>query len=740
MQTRLSCLTVFLTLLAFASCGGNDEIPPQQGGVVSTSETPAPSDKTPAQSTPFQPWLIGEDEPLKPGLLVANFASDTDDGLPWGVVFSQLLQVKLHYAPGELFSMPLSGFLYDEYRHLHGLDTCTSITHSFSPDDAVRIARVFGLQRTVTGELEKRGDNLVLAVQLRDAGSSKVLTRFTLESAVAKTPQMLAECCRRIVDGFEIDAEKSVRERLARPTPKTGELVRRTVSTYADEPTSKALAAAVWKSLYEEDAGFDLAKVLSINILAQFAPERARTEAKRLHEADPQNGRLWYLYIAELELCKRYADVIRECTGFLRKNPNDLWALWRLGRAYEKIGNHKEAMATGLRLVALQPDSWHTRLFLAKAYAAHGWQERGGGYYRDVPLPARSIFPTMMERCLEELARAARINPNSPDVFAQLAQCYVTLGYPEEAVEAACRRAIEIEPDNWEAHQTLVWYYKPGWSRQHGKAIDFCREAAERHPNTPQMQWLMAHYLLWYIEGNRSQTGISYERFLKMPGFTDLIEESIEKTMALGYWVPECSVQAAKFYTDMAKQDPIYYEKAWEQYERIGDYIPNMYRKPVGEHEWWRIKAMAAMRVKRWDDAIRFATTGLSKSPCANCHHDLAMAMAMAYEKKKDYDKALLYYIHVAETPGEHKGWALTNYAHIVITHRPKLIDSGFQYAQRAIAERPADCRTRITMARYHYKRGEREEARAQIQAALMIDATSTPALKLKTQIEAMKP
>lgn len=708
------------------------QITPEPGGAHATLLEALRSAQAPTRSiipTGDAPWLEGKDEGLKPTLLVGNFKTESEDGHRWGRLFSECLKIKLHYAPHELFSMPPTEHVQDQYRYLNKRPYTSDEWVGYDACDAVWIARVLGVKNVITGTVTKRGDSLSVAVELRDAKTSEVLSRFTLDDAVDRVPQMLVDGANRIVDASGVEVDDSVRQYLARLMPGTGQSFRDSVVFWDDLPSSPAQKTSGWTELYEKDPNNCFAGINATYQRMWVKRDDAITEARQHLEAEPGQGQLWLSLIATLCACDRHEETIEECSAFLRENPNDLRVMHYLAEAYRAAGQHAKCIATAERMVQLNPNNSMSHFQLALAISDYGWAMRGGGYWRSVPPEGKVIFPVAMKEARKAFERALTINPDNADLLAEFAYNSGSTGSGTRAVESLCRKAIARQPDHYRARSVLLWWYRPGYTNQHNKAMQLCRKAAEDFPENPRMQWLTAEYLLWYIAKNHSQTGRTYEDFQKIPEITKAIEISMDKALALTPEAIDWHHKAGEYY--LFKSD---WEKAWFHFSNITDLPTEFRRNRSAEHEYWRDRAMAAARVKRWDQALEYAKKGMSLRPCRVCRGWMLGIQGWAYREKDDYDKALENFELVIKQKLNLLGWAYAEYAEIVILHRPALKAKGWEYAQKAVETEPKKAARRVVLARYHMERKEITKAREQIRTALKLDPDCDEARKLKEE------
>lgn len=745
MNTRLLLIGIALSASLVAGCNGPQESnqpgPPPRAelNAGNTTQTEAvlasplsPATPTPEAAQPARPARpestpVKSQPGLKPTLLVATFSTDSDDDLPWGQVIGASVRQKLRYAPDEIVSMPSPWWAMREFGNIH---SGAQPFDPYSVDEAVRIARVFDLAHVLTGRVRKRGDALHLTAALRDAASSKTVARFSLESTVAKAPAMISDCCHRVLDGLGIQADPSVRACLSRLTPTTGEMLQRGVRIAANEPTSAALAAAAWKELAAADPEFRYAKLRVLDKLDDVAIEDSLAAAKRFHEEDPDDGFFHEGYVAKLYGTGKYEQAVEEATALLDRNPNNLTVLWRMGLSYSASNQHAEAVAIGERLVELAPKNWWTHYMLGWFADRYGWHVRGGDYWYKVPPEGKVLFPRMMRRCGEEFEKARALNPNNPDVLAQLAGTSIQLGAPGSTIESLCRRAIAIRPDHWSAHTTLLLYYRPGYSRQHEKAMALCREAAEKNPESAEMQWLMADYLMWYTYRNHSATGIDGKELAKTPEFSKPIEASIQAAFRLNPNQRDWIARTARHYREMGD-----HETAWAYFSRVTDYVPRPFRRPGEEYKWWYHVAWAAIQTKHWDEALAAAQKGLKfESPQAT-RESLLLVVAWALDELKKVDEAIEGYYKVMKAGNSYLWWGHSRIAVLILEHRPDRLDEGFESAKRAVALKPNEAIYLEILARYHWRRGEKNQALERLGEVLAIHPDSKSALELKSKI-----
>jgi tetratricopeptide (TPR) repeat protein len=157
--------------------------------------------------------------------------------------------------------------------------------------------------------------------------------------------------------------------------------------------------------------------------------------AQRQHPGDFWiNSMLAYVYTHQASP-SRHEEAVRFASICVALQPDNAWALCRLGLAYEKQGKPDEAMMAYRQAIALKPDY----------RGAHG---RLGVFLRNQGKPQQAIVE--FERVIE-LKADKRGDANA---YLGLGACFIDLGKLDDAIEA-CRQAIKLKPDYADAYHNL---------------------------------------------------------------------------------------------------------------------------------------------------------------------------------------------------------------------------------------------------------------------------------------------
>jgi membrane associated rhomboid family serine protease/cytochrome c-type biogenesis protein CcmH/NrfG len=156
-------------------------------------------------------------------------------------------------------------------------------------------------------------------------------------------------------------------------------------------------------------------------------------------------------------------QAITELQRYLAHDPNDLFALNMLARAYMSKNDYPRTESTLQKVVQLEPDNITAKYILGLTYAAeHRYED------------ARQVF--------EQLVRQ---NPQKDDAWVMLGASLDGLNREREAIDAY-RKAIALNPQNSEAYRELGLAQMK--LNRPEDAISALQKAAQLDPNNPEIQ------------------------------------------------------------------------------------------------------------------------------------------------------------------------------------------------------------------------------------------------------------
>ncbi len=682
-----------------------------------TKPPPAKVAAAPAAAPPsvseIRPWMVGAEKGLKPDLLVGLFSTASEDDLPWAEVFRQMLLYKIADAPNQVLYMPPRSVYMAEYRHLHRLPAVAPPPLSFSVDDTIRIARVLGIRRAMTGRFSKQGKVLTLIAQIYDVPTSRPAGRFEVSHQIENVADMLLACAKNVLErSLSVKLDPETQQYLARKVPMTGDMFQRVVDLWADISLEHNKRHAEWMKLYKEDPRLDLAKFEAIAEMAALAPERAVSLCRLMYASEPFNARVKGFFIALLNETGRYDEAIQQALTALTNSPNDLTILALLQKAYANSRQYENSIGVARRIVELKPNSFLSHQILGSAHEDYGRIFQTGSAQDG---DRSGTFSFLMRQAYDAYRTASTINPNNPDVLAGMARTAMYLGASRAEIEKLCERALAIESDNLAAYNVLLDLCRLGGSGQAGRALELCQRAAKTNPESAPMQFLAAEYLMSLADSTA----------------TAILEQSIAAAIALDPLNPAFRQKAARYYHQRGN-----YAAAWEHQRWILDYVPPELRHLKREADHWAWVAWLAVNAKEWDAALDTAAKGLAENPTPVIREILLVCKGRAHYEKKQISEAMDTYTQLMEVGIEQKGFACGEYARLVLEHRPDLLDKGFEAARLAVVISPQEPNFHYTLALYYYHRGDLRNANLAVDTALSLTPNFPAARSLKAAIQ----
>jgi cytochrome c-type biogenesis protein CcmH/NrfG len=144
----------------------------------------------------------------------------------------------------------------------------------------------------------------------------------------------------------------------------------------------------------------------------------------------------WLKQVMILEQKKDWPCMLRECQLWIKAQPTNSEAWYRLGLAHSRNGDMRNAIAVFRKAVSINPD-----------YSA-AWSELGVAY----GLSSKEI------EAIEAFKKATRTKPDNTDAWSNLGEAYWRSGQTDKAVEAY-NQALLINPGNVHAFFNLGRLY-----------------------------------------------------------------------------------------------------------------------------------------------------------------------------------------------------------------------------------------------------------------------------------------
>ena len=121
------------------------------------------------------------------GLLLVNFETEADDGLPWGPYCARVLNTKLHYAPDEIMYIPFPTWIMDDM-----FDTGIPVPKTTPLDIETEkyYAKVYCTQYILHGKIIKTSTQLTFKGYIYDCAGARALPEISITTPLSQ-PEIL---------------------------------------------------------------------------------------------------------------------------------------------------------------------------------------------------------------------------------------------------------------------------------------------------------------------------------------------------------------------------------------------------------------------------------------------------------------------------------------------------------------------------------------------------------------------
>jgi peroxiredoxin len=122
------------------------------------------------------------------------------------------------------------------------------------------------------------------------------------------------------------------------------------------------------------------------------------------------------------------------------------------------------------------PTTW---LLKGQAHIELAWQARGGGYANTVSKEGWKGFEEHLQTAEVALNRAWTLNPKDPTIAVKMMWVELGQGRGRDRMELWFRRAMDLDPDNYDACNTKLLYLEPKWHGSQEAMFAFAWECVE---------------------------------------------------------------------------------------------------------------------------------------------------------------------------------------------------------------------------------------------------------------------
>jgi hypothetical protein len=129
------------------------------------------------------------------------------------------------------------------------------------------------------------------------------------------------------------------------------------------------------------------------------------------------------------------------------------------------------------------PNDWKTDtsilLLKGEAYIQMGWHARGGSYADKVTSEGWKLFGERLAVAESALTKAWQLNTNDPRIAVTMMKLELGQGQGRDRMELWFQRAMALDPNDYDACNSKLWYLEPKWYGSVNDMLAFGRECVQ---------------------------------------------------------------------------------------------------------------------------------------------------------------------------------------------------------------------------------------------------------------------
>jgi tetratricopeptide (TPR) repeat protein len=120
-----------------------------------------------------------------------------------------------------------------------------------------------------------------------------------------------------------------------------------------------------------------------------------------------------------------------------------------------------------------RPDEAYPLLLRGNFYTEFAWEARGGGFANTVTPKGWKLFGERLAEAEAALTKAWEIDPTVAEVAVEMLTVKLGQGGNPQEHDTWFKRAVEADPDNYDAHFQKLYYLYPRWHGSHEAMLEF---------------------------------------------------------------------------------------------------------------------------------------------------------------------------------------------------------------------------------------------------------------------------
>lgn len=435
-----------------------------------------------------------------PGLVVGYFETDSNDGVHWGVAFSEIVRHMVARSPGFLANEP--GFAWASIWHDSRHPDVPLGDIFRTPRSLQVLGERHGIRQAIHGRVTRRNDEFSVDVVWLDLESLNEIRRVQHVVASHELAGLTAQVARKILEEVGFTAEHWDQRYLDAQAPASFEVFRsyaHAMTRWESGDTSAALRE--FQSLLNGGHQFQAVVIDFLQLYRASGNQSAHNDfIRRLaaqHSIDGgiQRAALNQLWVGDDKSLT--SEKIAWAQRIVAEHPDDLGALIVFALSLNDANRPADALKISLEVLRRWPNNYHSWWLAGRMAERYAWIVRGDEWARNVSAADLEFFDKLLEiadRCVD---RALAQHPHEVELW-RLAM-NTRIGEPDR-VFAAFEQASAMKPHDSYVYRTGLHFTRPWW----GGRVELQMKVVELAVrNNPDQDWPYWYY--WeMVEGDHT--------------------------------------------------------------------------------------------------------------------------------------------------------------------------------------------------------------------------------------------
>ena len=441
----------------------------------------------------------------KPGLVIAEFDSETDDNLQWGLAIAGLMRYRLTYASAINVLMPALYSMAEDSWY-DGMQKNESV---YSLKSLQVLARHWGLDTALTGKVTKNHQRFTISLKRIGLDQGEVIDTMIFDGPSDNLDALIDQAVQWSYESHLKRVEPNLSRYLTTSTPSFSQLSQFAQMITLNWDGRYIEASAIAQELDRNTNVFPEAAAMRIYLTSVGEDIQAHNNTLRnivTRYPGDQGVKLWASnrfttrggcedYTSYDCVYIRYqADLIEEKTAWAKQvikgqisafEPMISLSNWMIdyGIPDRDYGYTAAGLVLAVELLQRWPQQYRSWWAFSYAVSQLAAVYRGYSAWSEVSAKGKRLHGPLLHIANQATDRALALYSQSSNLWGH--KVAIAGGYSEDMM-SAFRRAVQLNPHNYDAYAHASNFARPRWGGNGNAQMEVYELAVE---NNPEASW-----------------------------------------------------------------------------------------------------------------------------------------------------------------------------------------------------------------------------------------------------------